>query len=168
MAKETCLCGKRDLHIWQKRPTYVAEETYIYGKRGLHMWQKRPTNVTWRRSFSQHAAIAALLCHIIISYVYVTSSYHTYMSHHHLEAKLLTARSYRSALAAAARAQHHNACVCDDVTYACDDVTYACDDATFAAAARAQHHNACVRDDVTYVCDDVTCGHRRHHLSPDC
>jgi hypothetical protein len=35
--------SKRDLHIWQKRPTYMAKEAYIYGKRGLHIWQKRPT-----------------------------------------------------------------------------------------------------------------------------
>jgi len=55
VAKETYLCGKRDLllmvhvllfsgvdiiHMWQKRPIYVAKETYLCGKRGLFMWQK--------------------------------------------------------------------------------------------------------------------------------
>jgi len=34
--------GKRDLLIWQKRPTYMAKETYLYGKRDLLIWQKRP------------------------------------------------------------------------------------------------------------------------------
>jgi len=48
--KETYLYGKRDLLIWQKRPTYMAKETYLYGKetylygkRDLLIWQKRPT-----------------------------------------------------------------------------------------------------------------------------
>ena len=41
MAKETHICGKRDPHMWQKRPRYVAKETHIYGKRDPHMWQKR-------------------------------------------------------------------------------------------------------------------------------
>ena len=31
MAKETYVYGKRDLCIWQKRPTYMAKETYVYG-----------------------------------------------------------------------------------------------------------------------------------------
>jgi hypothetical protein len=35
LAKETYLYGKRDLFIWQKRPTYMAKETYLYGKRDL-------------------------------------------------------------------------------------------------------------------------------------
>jgi len=35
MAKETYLYGKRDLLIWQKRPTYMAKETYPCGKRVL-------------------------------------------------------------------------------------------------------------------------------------
>ena len=30
-------CVKRDLLIWQKRPTYMAKETYLYGKRGLQI-----------------------------------------------------------------------------------------------------------------------------------
>ena len=28
MAKETCIYGKRDLYIWQKRPIHMAKETY--------------------------------------------------------------------------------------------------------------------------------------------
>ena len=54
------LYGKRDLIVWQKRPIYVAKETYLCGKRDLllmvhvrlfsgvdiiHMWQKRPIYV---------------------------------------------------------------------------------------------------------------------------
>jgi hypothetical protein len=46
MAKETYLYGKRDLPIWQKRPTYMAKETYLYGKRDLLIWQKIPTSMT--------------------------------------------------------------------------------------------------------------------------
>ena len=45
VAKETYVCGKRDLRMWQKRPTYVAKEAYVCGKRDLRMWQKRPTYV---------------------------------------------------------------------------------------------------------------------------
>ena len=41
MTKETYIYDKRDLHIWQKRPTYMTKETYIYDKRDLHIWQKR-------------------------------------------------------------------------------------------------------------------------------
>ena len=44
-AKETHLYGKRDLLVWQKRPTYMAKatylygkETYFYGKSDLRMW----------------------------------------------------------------------------------------------------------------------------------
>ena len=33
MAKETYIHGKRELHTWQERPTYMAKETYIHGKR---------------------------------------------------------------------------------------------------------------------------------------
>ena len=39
-----CVRVKRDLLIWQKRPTYMAKEAYLHGKRGLLIWQKRPTN----------------------------------------------------------------------------------------------------------------------------
>jgi hypothetical protein len=42
MAKETYPYRKRDLLIWQKRPTHMAKETYSYGKRDLLIWQKRP------------------------------------------------------------------------------------------------------------------------------
>jgi hypothetical protein len=45
MAKETYSYGKRDLHIWQKRPTHMAKETYSYGKRDLLIRQKRPTHM---------------------------------------------------------------------------------------------------------------------------
>ena len=45
MTKETYICGKRDLLMWQKGPTYVAKEIYLCGKRDLLMWQKRPTYV---------------------------------------------------------------------------------------------------------------------------
>ena len=55
MAKETYVYGKRDLLVWQKRPTCMAKETYVYGKRDLatylygkrdlRVWQKRPTRV---------------------------------------------------------------------------------------------------------------------------
>ena len=44
MAKETYTYGKRDLLIWQKRPSHMANETYSYGKRDLLIWQKRPTH----------------------------------------------------------------------------------------------------------------------------
>jgi len=43
MAKETYSYYKRDLLIWQKRPTHMAKETYSYGKQDPLMWQKRPT-----------------------------------------------------------------------------------------------------------------------------
>ena len=29
VSKETYVCGKRDLRMWQKRPTYVAKEAYL-------------------------------------------------------------------------------------------------------------------------------------------
>ena len=64
MAKETCLYGKRDLLVWQKRPTYIGtvcavpclrctKETYLYckrdllvlPKRDLLVWQKRPAYI---------------------------------------------------------------------------------------------------------------------------
>ena len=60
MAKETYSYGKRDLFIWQKRPTrdYVAKKDLpaspprrlilrrvSYGKRDLLIWQKRPTHM---------------------------------------------------------------------------------------------------------------------------
>jgi len=59
--KETYLCGKRDLFMWQKRPihvskeiysfmaampVHVAKETYSCGKRDLFMWQKRAIKVS--------------------------------------------------------------------------------------------------------------------------
>ena len=34
-----CVRVKRDLLIWQKRPTHLAKETYPYGKRDLPIWQ---------------------------------------------------------------------------------------------------------------------------------
>jgi len=42
--------GKKDLHIWQKRPIHMAKETYTYGKkRDLHIWpKKRPTHMAKR------------------------------------------------------------------------------------------------------------------------
>eukprot|EP00802_Teleaulax_amphioxeia_P034693 Tamp_41593.p1 GENE.Tamp_41593~~Tamp_41593.p1 ORF type:complete len:134 (-),score=2.30 Tamp_41593:21-422(-) len=40
------MCGKRDLHVWQKRPTCVAKETYMCGKRDLKLWQKREAALT--------------------------------------------------------------------------------------------------------------------------
>ena len=33
--------------MYQKRPTYVAKETYLCGKRDLRMRQKRPTYQIW-------------------------------------------------------------------------------------------------------------------------
>jgi len=45
VAKESCLCGKRDLFKWQKRPFNVAKESCLSGKRDLCMWQKRPVYV---------------------------------------------------------------------------------------------------------------------------
>ena len=33
---------KRDLFIWQKRPTHMSKETYSYVKSDLIIWQKRP------------------------------------------------------------------------------------------------------------------------------
>ena len=57
MAKETCVYGKRELYLPQKRPAYTAKETYcmaketyyirdlLNGKRDLHMQQKRRTYV---------------------------------------------------------------------------------------------------------------------------
>ena len=41
-AKETYLCGKRDLFMRQKRHIYAAKETYLCGKRNLFMRQKKP------------------------------------------------------------------------------------------------------------------------------
>ena len=35
MAKEAYLYGKRDLCVWQTRPTGMAKEAYLYGKRGV-------------------------------------------------------------------------------------------------------------------------------------
>jgi len=32
--------GKRDLLLWQKRPTYMAKETYLYGKTYLSTAKK--------------------------------------------------------------------------------------------------------------------------------
>jgi len=43
---QTHIFDKRDLHIWQKRPTYLTKETYIFDKRGPHIRQKRPTFLT--------------------------------------------------------------------------------------------------------------------------
>ena len=43
---ETYMCDKRDLHLWQKRPTYMTKETYTYDKRDQYKWQKRPTHMT--------------------------------------------------------------------------------------------------------------------------
>ena len=46
--KETCLHGKRDLPIWQKRPAYMAKRhtnTTDISKRDLFVWQKRPIHV---------------------------------------------------------------------------------------------------------------------------
>ena len=34
---EVCAIVKRDLCMWQKRPMYVAKETYVCGKRDLLM-----------------------------------------------------------------------------------------------------------------------------------
>jgi len=42
MAKETYSHGKRDLLIWQKRPTHMAKETYAHGKSNLLIRQNRP------------------------------------------------------------------------------------------------------------------------------
>ena len=35
MSNETCVHGKIDLFVWQKRPVCMANETYVYGKRDL-------------------------------------------------------------------------------------------------------------------------------------
>ena len=37
------LHSKRDLHTWQRKPTY------IHGKRDLHTWQRRPTYIAKER-----------------------------------------------------------------------------------------------------------------------
>ena len=42
MAKETHVCRKRGLYVWQMRPIYVAKETHICSKRDQHIWQNRP------------------------------------------------------------------------------------------------------------------------------
>ena len=55
VAKESCLCGKRDLFKWQKRPVYVAKESCLSGKRDLCMWQKRPVYVAKESCKHTHA-----------------------------------------------------------------------------------------------------------------
>jgi len=32
---EVCVCVRRGLFIWQKRPIYTAKEAYLHGKTGL-------------------------------------------------------------------------------------------------------------------------------------
>ena len=51
VVKETYLCGKRDLFVWQKRPIYMAKETYVCIKRDLLIWQKRPIYVAKKTYF---------------------------------------------------------------------------------------------------------------------
>ena len=46
---------KRDLHLWQKRPTPTSKEAYSYGKRDLLLRQKRPSTV--------FASQCYVLCH---------------------------------------------------------------------------------------------------------
>ena len=41
LSYDRCVCGKRGLFIWQKRPIYMAKETHLYGKRDPFIWQKR-------------------------------------------------------------------------------------------------------------------------------
>jgi len=58
MTRETYMCNKRDLHIWQERPAYVTKETHIHRLSrmatslphtpGLILW--RPRAKTWKRS----------------------------------------------------------------------------------------------------------------------
>ena len=75
-SKETYLCGKRDLSMWQKRPIYVAKETCLHEKRNLSVWQKRPIyraietylcgKKDLSRDFSKRDAFAMLMglfCH---------------------------------------------------------------------------------------------------------
>ena len=50
MSRKTDICVKRDLYLWQKRPTSMSKRTYtdvkrqkeshIYVKRDLHLYQK--------------------------------------------------------------------------------------------------------------------------------
>jgi hypothetical protein len=40
-----CLEARVEKGVWQKRPPCVAKETYMCGKRDLRVWQKRPTCV---------------------------------------------------------------------------------------------------------------------------
>jgi len=40
MSEETYIHVKRDLHFCQKRPTYMSKGTYMYFKRDLHIFQK--------------------------------------------------------------------------------------------------------------------------------
>ena len=61
MSKETYSYVKRDLPIWQKRPTHMTKETYSYVKKKCdqhnragrmrgwqpHIWQKRP--IIWQK-----------------------------------------------------------------------------------------------------------------------
>jgi len=71
--------GKRDLHMWQKRPTYVAKETYICGKRDLHIHRdqvraasaRKPRRVLHAAHHLQvsFATYAGLFCHIHRSFL---------------------------------------------------------------------------------------------------
>ena len=40
----SCARPHARMRTCQKRPTYMAKETYLYGKRDLPIWQKRPTS----------------------------------------------------------------------------------------------------------------------------
>jgi len=48
--KETRIDGKRDLHIWQKRPTHMEKETHVYRIDSYifqpHRWQTRHIHMT--------------------------------------------------------------------------------------------------------------------------
>jgi len=44
--KETCIDGKRDIYIWQKRPTHMKKETHVHRQSHISMRQNKPTHMT--------------------------------------------------------------------------------------------------------------------------
>jgi len=82
MTKETYIYDKRDLHIWQKRPTYMTKETYIYGKRDCHIWPKSPTYVAHicrrPRGLQLQISLGMHMSHITQKHRYDTRHVHTW------------------------------------------------------------------------------------------
>ena len=66
-AKETYLCGKRDLFMRQKKPIYAAKETYLCGKRDM---QKRPAQENKRNPGEclLDSALGASVCVVNTNY----------------------------------------------------------------------------------------------------